>query len=740
MRALFTLTIFVGSFLLFLVEPMVAKMILPTFGGSPQVWNASVLFFQIALLLGYLYAHWAPRRFGSRLPYLHAGFLTLAALVLPFSVHGPFFQWVQGVIAGSRVAESSSAVWVLISLAGLVGLPFLILSSGASLLQHWFSFTRDPRAKDPYFLYSASNLGSLLGLFAYPFLLEPRLTLPQQARVWSLGYGVLIGLMFTCALAIRKYSPRTVPTEEPKNRRPEVGDRKSIFLWTALAAVPSSLMLGVTTYLTSNVAPVPLLWVVPLALYLVTFILAFSRWGAKPLPTLARMIPLLVTPLAIAIILDANQPIFFLGFLHLAIFFACAWMCHSRLSSLRPDPSRLTEYYFYIALGGAIGGAFNSLVAPVAFNGFYEYPIALVAVCLLRPRKEGEKPVMLDWVYAVAVCVLAIVLMAAMKGKAASTVAEGLGWSVGTLSNIVGIGVPLVLAFVAVDRRLRFGLALGAVFVAAFLVHPTATSERLLLSKRSFFGIHRVSTDGRFHTLSHGTTIHGKQDSRHPEIPLTYYYPNGPIGQIFSLRSKDLHDIALVGLGVGSIAAYGEPWMRMTYFEIDPVVEKIALEPSYFTFLRDSKAKLDVVLGDARLTLSRTNRKYDLIVLDAFSSDTIPVHLLTKEAMAMYLDHLKPDGVLAFHISNSYLELQDTLSVTGAQLGLANEFQVDPALPEEEEAGKKTSCWIAFSKSKSMLQAIAMTNSQWGENMPEGPVRPWTDDFSNVLSLFRPES
>jgi spermidine synthase len=734
-RALFTLTIFLGSFLLFLVQPMVAKLILPTFGGSPQVWSASVLFFQITLLLGYLYAHRAPHMLGlRRQSRLHVLVLALAAISLPFSIHTALFRWVQTHAAGS---DATTPLWVIVALGILVGLPFLILSSGSSLLQRWFSHTDDPAAKDPYFLYSASNIGSLLGLFAYPFVLEPRLTLTEQSRVWLVGYIVLLACVAACVYSLRNVLPESEAVEEASE--PESGAARPRLLWTMLAAVPSSLMLGVTTYLTSNVAPVPLLWVVPLALYLLTFVLAFSKLGSQPLPTLGRALPLVATPLAVAIILDVFPSVLAvpLGLIHLAVFFVAAWMCHTRLAASRPDPRHLTEFYFYIALGGAIGGAFNSLVAPLVFNNYHEYPLALVAACLLRPQASKQAPNRLDWIYPAVVGALMVVLILMARTGSFIPIANRLDIAPPTFRTIVTIGVPLVLCFVAVDRVARFGLSLGAVFLVAILMRPTADSA-VLLTVRSFFGVHRVTTpDGRFYRLIHGNTIHGMQDRQHPEVPLTYYHPTGPIGQLFSGYEGRIKDVALVGLGVGSLAAYGQPGMRMTYYEIDPAVERIARNDRFFTFLRDSASHPDVVLGDARLTLARSDRKFDLIALDAFSSDSIPVHLLTREAMAMYVDHLKPHGMIAFHISNRYLQLEEVLAATGRSLNLSNLYQLDPALPAEMDAGKTASTWMVFARSEADLKTLAGTNGAWGPQEPAG--KPWTDDFSNVLSVFYPE-
>lgn len=725
MRVLFTLTLFLGSFLLFLVEPMVAKMILPTFGGSAQVWNTSLVFFQGVLLLGYLYAHVSSKRLGTRRgPTIHLILMVLALLLLPISAKTGYFQLIQDKVAASQ--SSFTAFWVLVALAGLVGVPFFVVSSGAPLLQRWFAHTDDPAAKDPYFLYSASNVGSMLGLFAYPFVLEPTKTLSEQGTLWQIGFVILAILMALCAVVTIRVP--SVKEAEPETKTDAQPITTSLRLkWLILSAIPSSLLLAVTTYLTTNVAPIPLLWVVPLALYLLSFIFAFARWGTRPLPILQRLLPLIATPLALAILMESAQPIVPLAIFHLSVFLVTSWLCHARLVESRPATQHLTEFYLYLSLGGVVGGAFNALLAPVAFNGLYEYPIALMLATLMRGGVRTEKSSKWDLIYPVIVALIAVAIF---EG------ANQMNMQVSEVRSAVVLGVPLILCFFAVDHVRRFAATYGAVFLISYSFHTVNPGVTVSLQKRSFFGVHRVVSNVRWFKLLHGNTIHGMQDRKNPTTPLTYYYPTGPIGLVMKTYGDRLHNVALVGLGVGSLAAYGRQGQNYTFYEIDPMVQYIARDSGYFSFIKDSKAKVGIVLGDARLTLAKSQEKYDLIVLDAFSSDSIPVHLLTKEAIQMYVSKLTPNGFLAFHISNRYLDLADVLTATGKSVGLGALTDDDAPIFDEGDKGKTMSRWLVLSRTESDVSDLIATRD-WSAYDMNDPTRPWTDDFSNVLSAVR---
>ncbi len=727
MRILFTLTLFVSSALLFLIQPMVGKIILPAFGGSPAVWTTSMVFFQAALLGGYAYAHFSTAKLGAKKQALiHIPLMAVALITVPFATH------VSGGATGAQT-PMFKVLWALLSLVGAV---FFVVSAGAPLIQRWFASTDDPDAKDPYFLYSASNLGSMLALLAYPAFVEPRLRLSEQTQLWAYGYAALVGLMSLAAFFLyRRSKPQEVIHEEAVAIAPITSSQRA--MWIMLGAVPSSLLLGVTAYLTSNIAPIPLLWVVPLALYLLTFIFAFA---AKPIASatlLSRVFPLVLTPLALAMILESSTPIIPLATFHLVTFFVAAWMCHTRLSESRPDAKHLTEFYLWISVGGVVGGLFNAAIAPLIFSTLMEYPLALVLACFLRkPRKiEDNELHAWDWYYPLIIGFLTIGLTFLVKS---------IKMEPGTTRTVLAIGLPAVLCFLAVDRPKKFSLSVGALFLSAFAMH-TSSDGSVIYTARSFFGVHRIVSQahGNLYTLVHGTTVHGLQDRTRPTVPLTYYTRTGPIGQVFKEfhAAKAKKHVALVGLGVGTLASYGEAGQSMTFFEIDPVVKETASNPKYFTYLRDSKAAVDIVLGDARLTIAdQPNNRFGLIVLDAFSSDAIPVHLLTKEAFQLYLTKLEPHGVLAVHISNRYLNLDPVLYAISKELGLSAIIDEDEGKTSDEALhGEYASIWVMIARDKADFEGLNK-NGAFSPLDPQQKTLAWTDDFSNVLGVFKRNS
>jgi SAM-dependent methyltransferase len=712
-RALFIVTIFLNSALLFLVQPLVARIILPVFGGSPAVWTASMVFFQACLLLGYGYAHLTTTRLAAKQQaWLHVVVLGVAFLTLPFGLPA----W------SGAVGTSNPTPAVLATLAAMVGASFFAISAGAPLIQRWFSVSRDKDAADPYFLYSASNIGSLLALLAYPILLEPVFRLGEQSAIWRWAYLGLVILMAGCAVLTRRTGPQVEGAQAPA--QPLLWRQR--LLWVALTAVPTSLLLGLTAFLTTNIAPIPLLWVVPLSLYLMTYILAFAKKPLLSAKVLGRAAPLIATPLVLVIMLESDQPLIPIALFHLGTFFLLAWMCHRRLVEDRPATGHLTEFYLWISVGGVIGGLVNGIVAPLLFNNLYEYPLAIVAALMLRPRIAETAPK--TWAKALPVATLLLATTAILIAKSS-------GLSSGPLRTVMTIGIPLVITMFAMDWPVLAGLAVGSVVLSG-LVFKVSTDQEIVLTRRSFFGVHKVlkSADGRFYRLVHGNTIHGIQDKQDPKTPLTYYHPTGPIGHAIESLTH-LKDIGLVGLGVGSLAAYGKPGQHMTFFEIDPEVQRIATNPELFTFTRDSKAKVDFVLGDARLTLAKEpDQSFDLLVLDAFSSDAIPIHLLTIEAFKTYLAKLRPGGVLAVHISNRYLDLQPVLKAVTRDLKLQGAIFEDGASESEKEFGKTSSIWIALARTEADLAPL-LNDRNWGE-LYEPPVKTWTDDYSNVLRVF----
>jgi hypothetical protein len=700
---------------------MVAKMLLPAYGGTPAVWNTSMVFFQAALLLGYGYAHLSFRFLGPRLqPVVHLFFLGACTLALPIAMGEPATQ-----------AASAPAVRLLSQLALGVGLPFVAVSAGAPLLQRWFA-SASPGARDPYYLYAASNAASILALLAYPIVLEPMLSLKAQAEAWRFAfYGLLVLVLGCVALTLRSPAGQPLSAE-----RPEVAEavswRQALY-WIALSFVPSSLLLGVTTYLTTNIASAPLLWVVPLAIYLATFVLAFSSRRKYTSSFLGRIVSMLMAPMVLIIVLEATDPILALGSLHLFVFFVGALMCHSRLHETRPAASQLTAFYFWISVGGVLGGSFNALVAPSVFESIAEYPIALVALVMLVPRESPTKANAMDWLVPAGVGLFTV---------AAQLASNAFGLEPSPVRTGLTLGIPALLAFAAAERPLRYGLSLGAVFLAARFLNVGTTGE-VLLYERSFFGVHRVLTtnEGRFRELMHGNTIHGRQSTEPAKarVPLTYYHRTGPIGQVFEALQEagTLRSAALVGMGVGTLAAYGRNGQTLTFYEIDPDVVHIARDSGLFTFIRDSLAEVNVVLGDARLSMSSAQSgAYDLIVLDAFSSDSIPTHLLTMEAVQMYRDKLAPGGIVAFHVSNRYLELKPILAAAARELQMAGKYQDDIHLePEEAEEGKYRSTWVILASRQQNLAPFDR-DARWIQLEAEPGDRPWTDDYSNLIGAF----
>lgn len=725
---LFAVTIFLGSALLFLLQPMFARMVLPVLGGSPSVWNTAMFFYQAVLLAGYAYAHLSTRWLGTR----RQSVVQLGLLLLPFAVLP-----VALATGGTPPAESSPVVWLLILMATAVGLPFFAASTMGPTLQSWFASSGHPRAADPYFLYSASNLGSMLALLGYPFAIEPFLTLGQQSRLWTWGYAGFVLLAGGCACAVWK-NPRTAavvgPESSSQSDEPKPGPRRYL-RWAGLAFIPSSLMLGVTSYLSSEVAVVPLLWVVPLALYLLSFVVAFRPGTNRILPFASRAFAVLAVTLVVSLNMQATQPLGWLMLLHLVVFTIGAFICHALIAADRPAPAQLTGFYLWISVGGVLGGTFNALLAPVLFNSVVEYPFALILAAYVTASVHRLDPSprarLLDWLGPLALAVFAFAL--AYSGPAIRFV------SMKTLSGAV-FGLPALGCFLLSRRPVRFALGLTALLVAAMVYR--ADKDHVLYAERSFFGLHRVTIDPalRAHYLVHGRTLHGTQSlipARRKE-PLAYYFHTGPAGQILSELARDpARKVGVVGLGAGSLASYAQPGQEWTFFEIDPVVVRLARDEKYFTFLRDSAAKLRIVLGDARLSLQREPAgALDLLVIDAFSSDAIPAHLITREALTLYQQKLSPQGVIAVHISNLHLDLEPVFAALAREAGLICRVRDDTVVPEaERNLGKGASVWLVLARDARDLGSLALDRHWLPARQTGLPV--WTDDYSSILHVFR---
>ncbi len=732
---LYAATSFLAAALLFAVQPMFGKMILPVFGGSPAVWVTSLVFFQVALVAGYAYAHLAGTRLeGRRQIALHVLVLLLPLAVLPIRAIAP-----AGLVSPERPLPSVTAV-LLVS----IGLPFFVVSTSAPLLQHWFGRTRHRAASDPFFLYAASNAGSLGALLAYPFLIEPLVPLSVQSRIWTVAYALLIVLIAACALVSARAARGTAIASEslPPTPRPSW---KTRLHWLVLAAVPSSLMLSVTGYITTDIAAVPLIWVIPLSIYLLTFVLAFGRRSLVPARVFTGALPFLAAILLTIIVSRMSEPLGFV-FLHLLVLFVAAMVCHTELARRRPAVDHLTEFYLWLSAGGAVGGLFNVLVAPFIFSTMAEYPLGLVAACLLRPGSQPSgsrlqpgvqvRPAARIWRTLDAPRALAIGLLALFLEVGAQL----LRVPVGTPTFVV---IVFLVPFVAALVSRRGPLALGAAFASIAIVgmwYP-AWDQPVVANVRGFYGAHSIVNRGAYRVLMNGTTNHGAQSLRPDRkcLPLTYYYPTGPLGELFATftGAHAKSSIGVVGLGTGSTGGYARPGQRWTFYDIDPVVERIARNPAYFTFLRDCVPQARVVMGDARLSIAREpDGAHDVLILDAFTSDAIPVHLLTQEAMALYLRKLAPGGVLAFHISNRFLNLRRPLARLARDAGLVDYVRADGKIsPLEAYDGKEGSIWVVMARTRDDLGTLT-DDPRWLLLPSTVDGRSWTDDYSDVFGAL----
>lgn len=670
-------TIFLSAFLLFGIQPMFAKMVLPKLGGSPAVWSTAMVFFQAMLLAGYAYAHWLVSRFSVR----GAALIHIALMIVVLATSLPI-----GIAAGfERPPQQGEFAWLLLLFAVSVGLPFFAIAANGPLLQAWFARTGHEHARDPYFLYAASNIGSFLALLAYPFAVEPVLRSAAQASAWTWGFGLLLAGITACAgLSVgRSSAVREVPLAAAE---PVPMSRK--LHWLFLAFVPSGLLVAVTAHISTDVAAVPLLWVAPLALFLLTFVIVFQR---KPLLRHSWMLAVqllfilcYVATLAFRLKLEWDAGLI----LHLGMLFVTAMVAHGELARLRPPAAQLTGFYLWMSLGGVLGGAFAALLAPLLFNSVAEYPLLVVAGMLCRP---GFTSIRLSRLQGAALAGLAVVGMGVLVAREMSR------------TNMV----------------------------------------------RSFFGVHQISetTDGRFRLLSHGSTIHGAQRLRQddgtpvsgrPE-PLTYFYTGGGIADgIGSLRTAHgglLPTVAVVGVGSGSLACQSRAGENWDFYEIDPAVIRIATDPARFTFFSACAPATTFVIGDARLTLGDArDGSLDLIVVDAFSSDAIPIHLLTEEALSLYMRKLKPNGGVILHISNRNMELASVVAATAAAQGLVTWLNT-PIRTAEDLRAMKTAPDVALLVRPGVDPGPVVARN-WRELSGPGRTRPWSDDYADIVGAI----
>ena len=679
MSAAFVVSACLGAALAFLLEPLIAKMLLPSFGGTAAVWTTALVFFQAALVAGYAVAHVSLRALGVR---RHAIFqiavVVIVLAALPIAVP-----------AWTRPPEGAPvALWLVLVLTAAVGLPFVALATNGPTIQRWYADLPLAGAAQPYRLFAASNAGSLVGLIAYPTLVEPNLDLTDQTRWWAVGYLAFVAISVVCAVVLRRAVRGTtatagVPDHDASDAESRPGSQpgdgptstRRRATWIVLAGVPTALLVGVTSHLSTDVAAVPFLWIVPLATYLLTLILAFARSTPIGLRPATLLLPVAAVLVGLSFGGLIVRPIELIFVIHLGALFVAGLALGGRLAADRPSPRHLTEYSLLVALGGALGGLAAGIVGPLVFPVPLEEQIALVAALLLVP-------------------------------------------AIGPRAGL---------------RRVASAAVVGAGLIVALAAAPAA-----LLTERTFYGTYRVvepSPDR--HVLYSGTTIHGMQvltpDGRRE--PRSYYYRGGPLGQVMTALLADPRPLRIgaVGLGTGAVAAYGRPGDRIEFIEIDPAVVAIARDPRLFTYLSDSRATIDVVVADGRLALETTSpASFDVLILDAFSSDAVPVHLLTTEAFATAMTTVRPGGVMAVHVSNRYLDLEPVVAAAARDLGLVaiTGLDLEPSVTEGADASE----WVIVGRSYADLADLA-SGIDWRTARHLGRAA-WTDRSSDLLGAL----
>lgn len=715
---LFALTSMLGAALLFMVQPLAAKLILPSYGGSATVWSTSSLFFQVLLLLGYVYAHLSSQRLGSWWqPRWHVAVLVVPLLFLPVALP----------LDAVPAEGSSPTLWLLRTLTLMVGVPFVVLSATGPLIQRWYSWSRGPRAEDPYFLFAGSNLGSFAGLLSYPFIIEPWLTLTQQRWMWSVALCVFLALMATCALVVRapRHGTSGIPHAPTPVRRP---DHLRVLLWCGLAFLPSCLMLAVTAHISTDVAPIPLVWVLPLAVYLASFVAAFARRSRLAPAGLTRAAVVSAVLSGVISIVGTTLPISLVVAVDLTTVALVSYAAHARLAATRPATEHLTAFYLVVSVGGALGGLVNGVIAPMLFNRVWEYGLSLAAVPVLMVGLLPPRATWLSGRYhpafrtGSAVVLTLVAMLVAVAGLAAAA-------SRGIAPVLVVLALSAAAAWSVARRPAVLALCL-LVGTVALGVQVTTSSLHL---ERTFYGSYRVVDKGGLYALVHGTTAHGSQyqDDARRSQPTSYYAEAGPVGSI--MQATDPSRVGVVGLGAGALATYGHAGDHYTFFEIDPAIRAIANDTDWFTYLADTAAEVDVIVGDGRLTLAQQPRgEFDLIILDAFSSDSIPVHLLTQEAMREYAGRLAPGGSLVVHISNRIFDLEPVLTNAAADLGWSGVRGLGGGASGADYA---ESNWVVMTPDDAVATRL-LARAGWSRLDHPDPV-VWTDNYASVLSVLR---
>jgi spermidine synthase len=724
-RRRFVATIFAGSFLLFLVQPMIARMALPRLGGAPAVWNSAMLVYQGLLLAGYAYADWLSRLALRTQATVHLSALALAALMLPI-----------GLIAAAPPPDANAFLWVPWLLLVSIGPLFLVVSAQAPLMQRWFAMSG---GGDPYPLYAASNLGSFSGLIAYPLLVEPLVPVAAQSLGWSVAYGALMLLVAWCAFRLPKAAgsaPERVGPAQPIAWR-------TIAAWIGLAAIPSGLMLSTTLHLTTDIVAMPLLWVVPLGLYLLSFTVAFAA-DRRIAEFCKRIAPIILLIAACGVFTDTTfLPLVFAAFALLNLFTVSVYI-HSELFDRRPDAAQLTRFYLAMSVGGALGGLFCALLAPLIFDWTYEHPLLMAAAAIVVGVTSPFKPLAKLWTrneFAARATRwgFVVVLLISLIGQGAFGLANS------KQMTLAASFVLIAISLAAIGNRILFAMTVGALMLSMGGWEKLGRSAAPGRMTRSFFGVYSIGPlAGDARMLVHGTTIHGIQNRGSPErerMATSYYAPASGVGLAMAAAPQlygNAARIGVVGLGTGTLACYSQPGQRWKFYEIDPVIVEIARDPAQFTFLSRCQPKARIVVGDARLTLEREpTSSADILVVDAFSSDSVPMHLLTREAFGSYRRHLSPGGLLMVHISNRYLDLEPVIAGAARDGWSARlrRYMPDAKHVAMHESG---SVWIALSPSAEVLDRLIASNpATWRPLKPRPGFEPWTDEHSSILPIIK---
>jgi hypothetical protein len=724
----YTSAIFVSALLLFSVQPLFTKMVLPRLGGSPAVWSVAMVFFQSLLLAGYAYAHFLMQIRNRAIPVaVHLVLLLVAILTLPLAIAS---SW-------GDPPTSGYAFWLLGLFVVSIGLPFFALAANNPLLQAWFVRTGHPAGPDPYFLYASSNIGSFLALLSYPVLLEPMFTLRTQNLIWTGGYGLLILLIAGCGALLLRSPMLAVADRETEETAAPAPSRLLRARWIFLAAVPSGLLIAVTAHISTDVAAAPLLWVLPLSLYLLTWVLVFQ---SRPL--LPHKWMLMIQPLAIAgviglLAVGGEQNLLLTLGGHQVGFFLIAMACHGELARARPAAKYLTGFYVALSFGGMVGGLFAGLIAPFVFSWVAEYPILLALAALCRPVAREWWPDWSRWYWPfLAALAIALIVPAWSEGKIPTWLEDHRVWVAGGVGALAGLSGFLLDA----SRWKIFATAV----VALALIRIYPSDDGRVVTARSFFGVHKivVTPHGQYHVLMHGTTIHGAQKFQNddgspiegkPE-PISYYHKDGGIGRAISaIRERKAAPlrVAVIGVGAGSLTCAAEPGETWKFFDIDQTMVDTAKDPKFFTYIQNCAPDVKPVIGDARLTFAKEpDGVYDVIIVDAYSSDAIPIHLATEEAMKIYKSKLAPQGAVVMHVSNRHLELESVV------VGIADANDLKSWVYNEDSGRDDEYIFatdvVVSAREEADVGELA-SSDKWAETEPTDGQRVWTDDYSNIL-------